>query len=128
MDSGTIVTDIGLSTYGPATYQAKIGNPSPATTGQTQLVDSTKTSWIQSFEDAATASVKAAIGLSPSNTAAKATVGATQAIGSGVAAAGQGILKVATSAATGVEYAVFAVVLLVILFIAAPYVGLLRRN
>lgn len=48
--------------------------------------------------------------------------------GEGVKAAGQGVKASLTSASSGIKWGIAILVVLVVLFVAAPYVGLLRRN
>lgn len=49
-------------------------------------------------------------------------------VGSGIKSAGEGVKASLTSASSGIKWGVAALVVLVVLFVAAPYVGLLRKN
>lgn len=48
--------------------------------------------------------------------------------GEGAKAVGESIKKTTTSVSSGLKWGIAALVVLVVLFVAAPYVGLLRRN
>ena len=124
MNSGTVITEPGSDAYGPSVFQAVIGNPSPISASQTQLVDSSPVSWLDTLKDTATQAVKAAIGPGPAATDAVAK--GVEGLGQGAKSAGAGISAAATSASSGIKIGAIILVILIGIILIAQVRGALK--
>lgn len=124
MNSGTVITTTGTIDYGPSTFQARIGNPSPNSASPIQYVENSPTTFWDTIAIATKQAVKAAIGPGPA-TAAAVAKGAI-ALGEGAKEAAAGIGKAATSATSGIKIGAIVLTVLLGIVLIAQVRGALR--
>lgn len=127
MDSGTVIVGApDQFSTGPTQYLAIVGNPSPASPDDKQLVTPTNGGWFDFLKESIKAPVQAVIG---TGSATEAVGKASLAIGEGAQKAGAGIQAAATSASSGIKWGIAILIVGAVLFILAPYINLIpRRN
>jgi len=120
----TVITQTGGYDYGPSTFLAKVGSPSPTNPNLVQYSQSSGLGWLEALKNATKAAVKAAIG--PGAATTQAIQKSAQGLAEGAKAAGVGIGKAATSAAGGVKIGAAILVVLIGIVLIAQVRGALK--